>query len=266
MWLGPSYYRIGWCIPIGDDQLTSLPTTTVDVVVGTPLGTSDHCFVSCVLHIEQSVLEYNVRSTVFLKHHTNWYSVCSAVRRFTWSTILISADPLVAFNLAIGEVIGRCVPTTVLDSWSGDEQWFDASCQRAYNAKQTVYCAWYRALNAEIEVNLCVLMLRPRESMVLQESHIMSTPGILWSSPPVHISGGRHWKAQSLVWNLLFLLSGGLEVVWWWLLLRKLHSWALSLTTTSVVSSLSLLCLVSLSLGANFLDLPNFCPTASASR
>ena len=27
----------------------------VDVVVGTPLGTSDHCFVSCVLHVEQSV-------------------------------------------------------------------------------------------------------------------------------------------------------------------------------------------------------------------
>ena len=37
----------------------------VYMVVGTPLGTSDHCFVSCVLRIEQSVPEYNVRSTVF---------------------------------------------------------------------------------------------------------------------------------------------------------------------------------------------------------
>ena len=81
-------------------------------------------------------------------------------------------------------------------------------------------------------------------------SHIMNAPGILWSAPPVHISGGRHWKARSLVWSRLFLLSGGPEVVWWWLLLIKSHSWALSLTASSVVSSLSLLCLVSLSLGA----------------
>ena len=43
----------------------------VDVFVGTPLGTSEHCFVSCVLLVEQSVPEYNVRSTVFLKNRTN---------------------------------------------------------------------------------------------------------------------------------------------------------------------------------------------------
>ena len=55
----------------------------VGVVVGTPLDTSDHCIVSCVLRVVQSVLEYNVRSTVFLKHRTIWDSVCSAVRSFT---------------------------------------------------------------------------------------------------------------------------------------------------------------------------------------
>ena len=32
----------------------------VDVFVGTPLGSSDHCFLSCVHHVEQSVPEYNV--------------------------------------------------------------------------------------------------------------------------------------------------------------------------------------------------------------
>ena len=37
----------------------------VYVLVGTPLGTSGHCFVSCVLRIEQSVSECNIRSTVF---------------------------------------------------------------------------------------------------------------------------------------------------------------------------------------------------------
>ena len=44
----------------------------VDLVVCTPLGTSDHCFVSFMLCVEQSLPEFNVRRTVFLKHCTNW--------------------------------------------------------------------------------------------------------------------------------------------------------------------------------------------------
>ena len=39
-----------------DLVMTDVPDI-VDVVVGTPLGTSDHCFVSCVLRVEQSVPE-----------------------------------------------------------------------------------------------------------------------------------------------------------------------------------------------------------------
>ena len=87
-----------------DLVMTDVPDI-VDVVVCTSLGTSDHCFVSCVLRVEQCVPESNVRSTVFLKHCTNWDSVLSAVRSVTWSTILKSLDPLVPFDRAIGEVI-----------------------------------------------------------------------------------------------------------------------------------------------------------------
>ena len=50
--------------------------------------------------------KYNVRSIVFLEHRTNCDSVRRAVRSFTWNTILKSADSLVAFDRAIGEVIG----------------------------------------------------------------------------------------------------------------------------------------------------------------
>ena len=49
-----------------DLLMTDVPDI-VDVFVGTPLGTSDHCFVSCLLRLEKYVPEYNVRSTVFLK-------------------------------------------------------------------------------------------------------------------------------------------------------------------------------------------------------
>ena len=80
-----------------------------------------------------------------------------------------------------------------------------------------------------IGVDMCLLVLRPKWYIVLQVSRIMNAPGILWTTPPVHLSNGGHWKARSLVWNLLFLFSLGPDLVWWWLLLRKPHSWALSL-------------------------------------
>ena len=60
------------------------------------------------------MLEYNVRSTVFLKHRTNWNSVHGAIRSFTFNTILKSADPLIAFDRVIGEVIGRYILTLPL--------------------------------------------------------------------------------------------------------------------------------------------------------
>ena len=114
----------------------------------------------------------------------------------TWSIILKSADQVDVFDRAIGKVIGRLVPTTVLCSKSGDKQWFDASCQRAYDAKQTVYCAWCRACRAD---HWCRFVFARTVAqrvygavLVLQGSHIMKAPGILGSTPPVHIRGGRH--------------------------------------------------------------------------
>ena len=123
----------------------------LDVLVGTPLGTSDHCFVLCYVFFR---LSNRYRSTmsevpVLLKHRTNWDNVRCAVSCFTWNTILKSADPLDAFDRAIGEVIGRLFPTTVLHSRSGEKQLFDGSCRRAYDAKQTAYRAWCRARSAD---------------------------------------------------------------------------------------------------------------------
>ena len=113
----------------------------VDVLVGTPLGTSEHCFVSCVLLVGQSVSGVQCQTYCHSETNTNWDNIRSAVRSFTRSTILKSADPLDAFDLAIGEVIGRLVPTTVWRSISGDKQWFDACCRRAYDARETAHRA-----------------------------------------------------------------------------------------------------------------------------
>ena len=76
-------------------------------------------------------------------------------------------------------VVGRFVPTTVLRRRSKDKQQFDASCLRAYDAKQTAYRAWCRAGNTEHWGQFVLARARPRGSMVLQGSLIMSSPGIL---------------------------------------------------------------------------------------
>ena len=60
-----------------------------------------------------------------------------------------SADPLDAFDRDICEVICLLVHTTVLRSGSVDKQWFDDSCKRVYDAKQTAYHAWCRARSAD---------------------------------------------------------------------------------------------------------------------
>ena len=80
---------MGWPTHIAGNIPDLVLTDAHDIVVfvGAPLGASDLCFISCVLHVEQSVPEYNVRSTVSLKHRTNWDSVRGAVR-----TILKSAN------------------------------------------------------------------------------------------------------------------------------------------------------------------------------
>ena len=117
--------------------------------VGTPLGTSDHCFVSCALRAEHLYWSTISEVFVFLKHRTDWDNVHCAVRSCTWSTILKSAYPLDVFDLSIGEVIGRLVPTTSLRNRSGDKQWFDANCRRDYDAKQPAYQAWCRARSAD---------------------------------------------------------------------------------------------------------------------
>ena len=71
---------------------------TVDVFVGTPLGTSDYCFSSCVLRVEQSVPEYNVSSTAFLKHRTNWDNVRCAGMSFTWTVSSLTVSSIVSIS------------------------------------------------------------------------------------------------------------------------------------------------------------------------
>ena len=113
--------------------------------------------------------------------------------------IFMSADPLDAFDQAIGEVIGRLVPTTVLRSRYGEKQWCDDGCWRAYDAKQTAYRAWWKARSAD---NLYHFLIARAEAQrvygAARESHNERTRNTL-----KHSSCSNKWcetlKARSLV-------------------------------------------------------------------
>ena len=98
-----------------------------------------------------------------------------------------------------------------------------------------------------IGVNLCLLVLRPSYGAA-REWHNEPTRNIL-----KHSCAHKWWETLKCpIFGVKHSIPAlrGLEVVWWWLLLRKPQSWVLSLTACSFLSSFSLLCLVSLSLGA----------------
>ena len=64
-------HRAGNCL---DLVFTDAPDV-VNVVVGAPLGTSDHSVTSIRLNLRQSVPSYTVTRDVYLKAQVNWKSV-----------------------------------------------------------------------------------------------------------------------------------------------------------------------------------------------
>ena len=90
-----------------------------------------------------------------------------------------SADPLDTFDLAIGEVIGRHVPTTffavVLETSNG----LMPAAGELMKLSTLLIVPGVKHTMQIIRVNLCSLVLRPKRFIVLQGSHIMKAPGIL---------------------------------------------------------------------------------------
>ena len=128
---------------------------------------------------------------------------------------LKSAHPLVALNRDVRAVIGGYIPTTVLRSISGDKHWFDSSCRKVYDAKQTDYHAWSKTLNTE---HLGKFLLACAEAQrvygAARKSHTLkhSTCSHKWWE----ILKGSIFGVKSSIPALR-----GPGVVWWWILLRK---------------------------------------------
>ena len=90
-----------------------------------------------------------------------------------------SADPVDLFDRAIGQVIGRYVPITVLPSGSGDSNGLMPAAGELMMLNRLLIMPGVEHAMWNIGVNLFLFMLRPRGFMVLQGRRIMRSPGIL---------------------------------------------------------------------------------------
>ena len=98
---------------------------------------------------------------------------------FAWSTIYKSADPLDAFDRAIGEVIGRlALPLFCVVDLETCNGLMPAVGVLMMLSRLLIVPGVEHAVQT-IEVNLCSHILQPRGSMVLQGRHIINQPGIL---------------------------------------------------------------------------------------
>ena len=106
-------------------------------------------------------------------------SAVHAVRSFTWSTIFRSADPYLPLTeLLVRSFVGMFLPLfCVIDLETSNGLMPAAGEHMMLNSLLIVPGVEHAMLN--IWVKLCLLVLRPRGSMVLRGSRIMSAPGII---------------------------------------------------------------------------------------
>jgi hypothetical protein len=133
-------HEAGNCL---DLVMTDVPDV-VNASVGTPLGTSDHCYLRLAVEVSQALPFHDVSRVVYVKSRINWDRVRAEVSALPWGQIYCAADPVSSLNDGISGVIRRCVPTAVMRFRSGDTPWFTAECRRAFDLKQTAYRNWTR--------------------------------------------------------------------------------------------------------------------------
>ena len=92
----------------------------------------------------QAVPNLCVSRKVFLKHHVNWNTVCSAIRELPWRNIWHSDNPVEVLNEHLSLLVGRYVPTKVICVGNKDKPWLNDQCTHAFSLKQEAHLRWTR--------------------------------------------------------------------------------------------------------------------------
>ena len=92
----------------------------------------------------QAVPNLCMSRKVFLKHHVNWNTVCGAIWGLPWHNIWLADNPFEVLNEHLSLLVGRQVPTKVIDVRNKDKPWFDDQCRHAFYLEQEAHLRWTR--------------------------------------------------------------------------------------------------------------------------
>ena len=143
----------------GCEQLIQRPThrsgNTLDLIftdvpgvvtsnVGSPIGTSDHAFISAIIRTEQDVPEVSSSRKIYLKSQGDWDGVGSDLTLLNWPHYYHLDDSIESLSNAFVEIIDRRIPSRVVTFRNKDKAWFNNDCKRACLEKHEAYNLWKR--------------------------------------------------------------------------------------------------------------------------
>ena len=123
--------------------LTDVPGV-VTSRVGSPIGTSDHSYISATVMIRQSVPNVSFSKKVYLKSRANWNGILLDLALLDWPDLYNQIDPVSSLNTALLTIIEKHVPSRIMQFRLKDKAWFDDNCRHALQEKQEAYFYWKR--------------------------------------------------------------------------------------------------------------------------
>ena len=133
-------HRSGNCL---DLVFTDVPGV-VGCNVGTPIGTSDHSYVSITIRTEQTVPDVSFSRKIYIKSRADWDGILRDLSVVDWPDIYRQVDSISSLSAICNEIIDKRIPSRIINFRNRDKAWFNDECKRAYQEKQEAYHLWRR--------------------------------------------------------------------------------------------------------------------------
>ena len=133
-------HRSGNCL---DLVFTDVPGV-VACNVGTPIGTSDHSYVSLAIKTEQAVPDVSFSRKIYIKSRADWDGILRDLSTVNWPDIYRQVDSITSFNAICTEILDKRIPSRIINFRNRDKAWFNDECKRAYQERQEAYHLWRR--------------------------------------------------------------------------------------------------------------------------
>ena len=134
------------------DLMFTDATSSVDVQVVSPLGSTDHYGLSFNIQTNFPIPDEPISRKVYLKSRVN-SEVEADVKAIHWRDIFRADCPIEALNRALLAICDRRIPCKTLRSRRRDKAWFNEDCRRAQRDKQVAYREWSRLRSRESWAN-----------------------------------------------------------------------------------------------------------------